>query len=199
MKVIGLTGGIGSGKSTVLNILKEYYNAFIMSADDIGKETMVPGTQTYQKMVREYGTEILKEDGVIDTAKLSAILMSDEIKLKKQNAIVHPYVIGKIEQNIKQLRKGEEAAKADGKLVVVESAILFETGCDRLCDEVWVVTVPKELRIERLMRDRGYTRVRAESFINRQMSDEEYVSRADKVILNDRNMEELRNSIDHLL
>lgn len=192
MRVIGLTGGIGSGKSTVLNILKNDYNAYIMLADDIGKETMVPGTETYNKMVSEFGAEILREDGSIDTTKLSAILMADKKKLEIQNGIVHPYVIGRIKDKLEELKNTE-------LLVAVESAILFEAGCDRLCDEVWVVTVPAKLRIERLMRDRGYTRERAESFINHQMSDEEYIARADKKVINDGDMEQLRKNVMDLL
>lgn len=192
MRVIGLTGGIGSGKSTVLNILKKDYNAYIMLADDIGKETMVQGTETYNKMVCEFGTGILREDGSIDTAKLSAILMTDKNKLEIQNGIVHPYVIGRIKDKLEELKDTE-------LLVAVESAILFEAGCDSLCDEVWAVTVPAELRIERLMRDRGYSRERAESFINHQMSDEEYIARADKTVINDKNMEQLRKNVSDLL
>lgn len=197
MKVIGLTGGIGSGKSTVLNILKNDYNAIIMLADDIGKQTMIPGTETYNQMVAAFGTDILMPDGNIDTARLAGILMADENKLGIQNSIVHPYVIREIEDRLTCLRKNER--EGQNVLAAIESAILFEAGCDRLCDEIWVVAVSKELRIERLMKDRGYSRERAEAFISRQMSDEQYIAGADKIIYNDGNMDELKKKVADLL
>lgn len=199
MKVIGITGGIGSGKSTVLSILKKEFDAYVMLADDIGKQTMIPGTDTYRQMVSEFGTGILEENGSISTAKLSAILMEDEKKLGIQNRIVHPYVIRKIEEQLLELEKKEEKGLISDCLVAVESAILFEAECDRLCDEIWVVTVPKDIRIERLMRDRGYSRERAEAFIKRQMSDEEYIACADKVIVNDGDMDKLKKNVTELL
>ena len=205
MKVIGLTGGIGSGKSTVLNILKNRYNACVMLADDIGKQAMIPGSKTYHQMVQAFGAGILRDDGSIDTAELSAVLMSDGKKLAMQNEIVHPYVIHKIEgklANIKSMEKGFGVCLDNGKadtLVAIESAILFEAGCDRLCDEIWVVTVTRETRIERLMRDRGYSREKAEAFISHQMSDAEYIARADRILYNDGGIEELRRQIKEVM
>jgi len=211
MRVIGLTGGIGSGKSTVLDILRNEYAAHTLLADDIGRQAFIVGTETYSRMIDEFGIDILKPDGDIDKGKLASILMSDDEKLAIQNSIVHPFVINKIKSELNKFRDEEshiiraddisENCKADNQhlLVAIESAILFEAGCDALCDEVWVVTAPDNIRIMRLMETRGYSKDRALSFISHQMSEQEYISRADQVIINDGSIDNLRFCLNQVL
>ena len=190
MKVIGITGGIGSGKSTLMAILEERYGAKILVADKIGHETMVKGCHTYNKMVETFGKDILDRNKEIDRNRLSKILMSDKAELEKQNNIVHPYVLGVIRNNL-------NIWKQEGcKLAAVESAILTEAGCHRFCDEVWLVTASLETRIERLISSRGYTRQKAECFIANQKADDIYRRECDRVIDNDGNIENIYKQLD---
>ncbi len=185
MKVIGITGGIGSGKSTVMYMLEKKYGAVIILADKLGHLAMEKGSSTYNKMINEFGAQILDCEGQIDRAVLSDILMADKEKLNMQNSIVHPFVINKIKEIIAESRTG------DKELVCVESAILFEAGCDSLCDEVWLVTADANVRVERLMRDRGYDREKAHAFMNRQKPDSYYMEKCSRVIYNNGDIENL--------
>jgi len=197
MKVIGITGGIGSGKSTVINILKEKYGVNVLLADNLGHKAMEKESPAYCRMVGEFGEGILAADKEIDRKKLAEILFSDEKKLAKQNSIVHPFVRKEIEKQLKEWEKSGE------KLAAVESAILVEAGCHEQCDEIWLVTASKEIRIERLMTSRGYSRQKAETIMKKQKSDEEYMQNCDKVIINDKDIEnlnwQLEKSIEQLI
>lgn len=190
MKVIGITGGIGSGKSTVMNILESKYGAKLLVADKIGYETMIKGCDTYFKMVEEFGKGILTEAGEIDRQKLAAILMSDIAELEKQNRIVHPYVLDVIERKLNMWKNEGQ------RLAAVESAILVEAGCHAYCDEIWLVTAAKEKRIERLINSRGYTKQKAESFIMNQKSDDMYRKDCDRVIENNGDIENIYKQLD---
>ena len=161
--VIGITGGVGCGKSTVLNLLEEKYGAKIIEADALGHEAMKPGTEPYQKIC---GRERL-------------------------NAIVHPFVK---EQICKQLDEWK-----DEPVVCLETAILFETGCDTLCDIIWAVVTDKELRIQRLMESRGYSREKTESIMRVQLSDKEWEKRCDALLVNNGNLQKLQERIEELL
>ena len=185
MKVLGITGGIGSGKSTVMEMLKNRYGAVVLLADDIGHTAMDKDTVTFRQMTEAFGKEILDADGNIDRNILSGILMSSEEKLAIQNSIVHPYVIDKINEAIAE-------CKSNGiKLVAVESAILYEAGCDALCDEVWYVAADTDVRVKRLIKDRGYTKEKAYAFIQKQKPDEYFFARCSRVIYNNDDIENL--------
>ena len=189
-KVIGITGGIGSGKSTVMDMLHRKYGAGIIVADRLGHLSMEKDTATYFRMIEEFGEDILDNDRNIDKNRLSEILLASEEKLKIQNSIVHPFVINLIKAKI-------EDYKEEGKnIVAVESAILFETDCDKLCDEVWLVTADTGVRIERLASDRGYTYDKAEAFICRKKSDDFFIKRCSKVIYNNGDIENLSKQLE---
>ena len=187
---IGVTGGVGAGKSTILQILKEKYNAHIIMADDVAKELMNKGKASYRAIVKEFGNEILREDGEIDRQKLAEIVFQDEEKLKLLNSIVHPLVRKAIVKEQKQVNK-----KDPNRLVVLEAALLIEAGYKELLDELWAVIVQKEIRIQRLMNDRGYTREKSESIIANQLSDEEFRANCDFVIDNSGTLEESAEQI----
>ena len=187
---IGVTGGVGAGKSTILQILKEKYNAHIIMADDVAKELMNKGKASYRAIVKEFGNEILREDGEIDRQKLAEIVFQDEEKLKLLNSIVHPLVRKAIVKEQKQVNK-----KDPDRLVVLEAALLIEAGYKELLDELWAVIVQKEIRIQRLMNDRGYTREKSESIIANQLSDEEFRANCDFVIDNSGTLEESAEQI----
>lgn len=185
MRIIGFTGGIGSGKSTVLKALKDMYDADIIMADELGHLAMEKGSKTYNCMVESFGERILNSEGEIDRGSLAKVLFSDEKMLEKQNSIVHPFVKEKIREMLCESRKNGKS------IVAVESAIMFESGCDKFCQEVWLVSAPSHIRIERLIRDRGYSYEKAEEFIKRQKSDDEYMKLCNKVIINDSDIENI--------
>ncbi len=175
--VIGITGGVGSGKSTVLALLEKEYKAEICMADELGHEVMRKGMPAYEKIVDAFGMALVGEDGELDRNALAEIVYADQEKLKKLNGIIHPTVLG-------EMRRRAEATEPDAVLVL-ETAILFETGCDALCDEVWGVVTDNDIRIQRLMASRGYSREKAESIMAKQLSNEELVGRCHRVVTND--------------
>lgn len=189
--VIGLTGGVGCGKSTVMEILKNEYDAKILIADELGHQVMKAGTEAFCQIAETFGAGILAQDGEVDRAKLAAIVYKNDSKLKKLNAIIHPAVIAEIEKKV-------TTWKAE-PLVVIESAILFESGLDKLCDETWGILTDKEIRVERLMKSRGYSREKAEEIMSKQLSDEKFHELCDKTIQNDKNIENLRKHLQYLL
>ena len=187
---IGVTGGVGAGKSTILQILEEEYNAYIILADDVARELMKKGKASYRAVVKAFGKDILREDREIDRQILADIVFNDEEKLNLLNSIVHPLVRKAIVKEQKQVNK-----KDPHRLVVLEAALLIEAGYKELLDELWAVIVQKEIRIQRLMNDRGYTREKSESIIANQLSDEEFRANCDFVIDNSGTLEESAEQI----
>ena len=175
MYVIGLTGGIGSGKSTVAQML-ERKGAKLLSADAVGHEVYQPGLLAYQEIVDAFGREIVGADGKIDRKVLGPIVFGDAEQLRRLNAITHP--------RMKELmREKLEAARAGGvRIAVLEAALLFDAGWNDLTDEVWVTVVPPEVAAARTAERSGISVEEALSRIRAQMSNEERISRSQVVI-----------------
>ena len=187
MFVIGLTGGIGTGKTQVSNILKSL-GATAINADQVGHEAYLPHTATWREVVAAFGEDILDSDEQIVRAKLGAIVFSDPAHLQKLNSIVHPRIYDMISDRIESLSgNGVEVA-------VVEAALLIEANWTPLADEVWVVTSPRETVLSRLLA-RGMTPERAESIIESQMPQDEREEYADAVIDNDSGLPELEKAV----
>jgi dephospho-CoA kinase len=176
--VIGLTGGIGSGKSTVAAILAEL-GAHVVDADRVGHDVYHPGTEGFRRVVEAFGPGVVAADGTIDRRALGAIVFADEAALARLNAIVHP-LIGE------ELRRRVAAAVDDGsgRPIVIEAAILLEAGWRGMMDRLWVVSVDRETAIARVAGSRGLTRPEVERRIDTQMADEERRRLADRVIEN---------------
>lgn len=189
MRVIGLTGGVGSGKSLAAELVREMTGGELLIADQLGHVAMERGTSGYREILEVFGEEILSSDGQIDRKKLGELVFRDGDKLERLNRIVHPIVIRHLEERIAARR--EEAG-----IVVLESAILFETGCHRLCDEIWYVWVPEQVRMRRLRESRGYSEEKSLAIMAEQMGEEEFRSRCHKVIRNDGSVEELRRRLE---
>lgn len=185
-KIIGITGGIGSGKSLCLKYIEDNYPVTVIYADAVGKELMRPGEKVCRALSDYYGTEILNEDGTINTKRLSEIGLKDAASQKILNAIEHPIIKEEIERR---------AENADTSIIFIEAALLSEGGLTELCDEVWVVFTDREIRIERLMKDRGYSKTQCELFMDRQLSDEAFKALADRLILNNGDFEETKKMI----
>ena len=180
MLVLGITGGVGSGKSRVLNELKDNYNAYIIEADKLAHELMEPGKVIYNAVVEAFGQEILAvlEPFAIDRMKLGAIVFNDKAQLEKLNSIVHPLVKESILQSIAEQRANNT------KLFVIEAALLIEDGYKAICDELWYVYVDQETRISRLMLQRNYTREKSLSIMQSQSPDSYYKENCEFVIDN---------------
>lgn len=189
--VIGITGGVGSGKSTVVELLEKEYQARTLIADEIGHTAMSPGNTTYEEIGDLFGSHILQPDHTINRTALAEIVYADDEKLRQLNAIIHPYVFRVIRQKLEEW--GKEP------LIVIETALLFETGCNSLCQQIWGVTAERETRIRRLTETRGYSVKKAEAIMSKQLSDEELTRRCDKIIHNDGTLRDLQIQIKQLL
>lgn len=174
-KVIGITGGVGAGKSTVLDYIRQHYDTEIIYADEVGRALMEPGESVYEALVSYYGDEILNEDGTIDRPALAALGLKNEESQQVLNGIEHPLIRDEI------LRQIESSEK---NIVFLEAALLKEGGLTEICSEVWVVKADTEIRIRRLMENRGYTEETCRMIIERQLSEEEFEGIADVILLN---------------
>ena len=189
MRVIGLTGGIGTGKTVVSQILREL-GAEVIEADRVGHEAYQPGTEAWQAVVREFGQDVLQPSGEIDRKRLGAVVFGDPKALERLNAIMHPRIYRMVEERLAKLRvHGVRAA-------VVEAAILIEAGWTPLVDEVWVVTAEEEEVIRRLQGRTALSEEQVRSRMRSQMSSAERVAHADVVIENKRDLADLRDQIE---
>lgn len=186
MLVIGLVGGIGSGKSVASAMLAEL-GAEVINADLVGHEVYEPGKPGFDAIVAAFGADVVGEDGRIDRKKLGPIVFADGAKLERLNAIVHPLIRAELERRIAR-------ARADGRVraVVVEAAILLEAGWRSLVDQVWVVAARREDVVQRLAAQRGMAAAETDARIAKQMTDAERRSAADVVIENVGSLDDLR-------
>lgn len=190
MKIIGVTGGVGAGKSTVLMYLAGQYRAKVIQADEIGHEVMEPGREAYQKILSVFGEGILSEDGSVDRKVLGGIVFANEEKLKALNAIIHPAVKEAI------LSRLTQAENAGEKYAVVEAALFLEEKYDAFCDETWYIYTNEERRRDRLKKSRGYTDERIDQIFANQKTHEEFLSRCEFVIDNNKAQEDTWRQID---
>jgi len=184
MEIIGLTGGIASGKSTVSKFLAEL-GAIIIDGDETAHRLMEPEQPIWEDVVNVFGREVLNPDSTIDRIKLGAIVFNDREKLQVLNQIAHPRIIAEIQNELQHIRRAQP-----NSLLVLDIPLLFEGRMDRLCDQVWVVWVPREIQIERLMDRNWLSREEAIKRIDAQMSLDAKARLADIVIDNSGTMEE---------
>ena len=186
--IIGVMGGVGSGKSTVLNYLENNYEANIIEADKVAKEVMLPGNDVYNEIVKTFPEVIV--DNKIDSKKLAEIVFNNKEQLEKLNSITHPGAVKEIVSRIKSSKN---------RIIVVESAILLGSGVEQYCDELWFVFCIWDPRIKRLIQTRGYSKEKCISVIESQPADEEYNKAADEFIDNSYSEENTREQIDLIL
>ena len=190
MKIIGITGGVGAGKSTVLDHLEKQYNACVLQADKIGHLVMEPGGICYGQVIALFGKQIIKNDKTIDRKMVSDVVFAHEEMRQKLDDIIHPAVKSYI------LDKIEEQKKAGFTLMIVEAALLLEDHYDAFCVKVWYIHTDQEIRIERLMSSRGYTREKAENIIARQATEGFFREHADYIIQNNGDLDETWRQIE---
>ncbi|MBH1939755.1 dephospho-CoA kinase [Mobilitalea sibirica] len=194
MKIIGITGGIGSGKSLVAKLLEDKYNAYVINTDEIARKQMEPDGISYPGVVRYFGDEILQKDGKIDRVRLAQIVFADKDKLLKINELTHPLVLEEVQHKISEKRK-----EGTTDYFVIETALMIESGYDTACDEVWYVYAPEEDRRSRLKRDRNYTDDKIDAIFASQSKEEDFRRKFSKVVENDGSKENLEEQINRLI
>ena len=191
MLVIGLTGGIGTGKSTVSGMLA-HLGAVILNADLVGHEAYLPRQNVWQEVMEAFGHEVLNERDEVDRAKLGAAVFKDPEALKRLNAIVHPWMYRRMEQLLGELRsKGT-------KVAVLEAALLFEAGWKPLVDEVWMTFSSEENVIRRLGDRNGLAEEQVRQRMRAQLPAEERIKGADLVVNTDGTIDEVREVVRRL-
>ncbi len=207
MKIIGLTGGIGSGKSTVTDYLVTM-GFHVLDADKIARELVMPGSDMLIQLTAEFGDDILLDDGSLDRKKLGSIVFSDEEKKQTLDKMMHTKILEIIHERILKIReesshfavdviRPETAAKH--RVIFIDAPLLFETGLDNSVEEVWVIDVDDETRINRIMERDGLNRNEIIKIMNSQMARSEKNRRADVLLDNSGKREVLYRQLDQLI
>lgn len=189
VKIIGLTGGIATGKSTVSKIIREN-NIPIIDADKIYKDLSQKGNSIWRAIYNSFGQDYIKGNGEIDKKALSSLIFDDPKQREKLNAITHPIIK---DETIKQIKQFENEGKH--RLLFLDVPLLFEAGWDRMVDETWVVTIPYKAQLQRLMDRDNCSKDTAQKRIRSQMSLDEKVKRADIVIDNSGSIRDTRKQV----
>ena len=191
MKFIGITGGVGAGKSAVLDYLATKPGVRVMLADEIAHELMEPGTDCYEQIRQAFPEhDIYKEDGHFDRIKLAKVIFSDENKRAGMNGIVHPAVKAYVIEEAERERQEGKLA-----LLVLEAALLIEEHYDEICDELWYIYADEETRTERLKKNRGYSEEKIKSIFANQLSEDEFSEHCDFEIDNSGDFEDTKEQI----
>ena len=179
MKVYGITGGAGTGKSEVIRMLRDDFNGYVIMADDVARELTMKGNISYRLIVEHFGSEVLAADGEIDRKKLADYVFNDKDALEQLNSMTHPYVREEIMYRI-------EAAKASGQyaFVALEAALLLECGYENICDEFWYVYTKPEIRRQRMKATRNYSDEKVDAVMKNQLPDAVFFERCQLVIEN---------------
>jgi dephospho-CoA kinase len=188
MNTIGITGGIGSGKSEVCGYLRNEFDAAVIFTDNVGHDVMKPGQDCQKKIIEYFTDEILNDDGSINRKKLGDIVFNDNKKLELLNSIVHPAVWQEVDRRI-------EKARNEGRQFAVLETALPDGEFTKRCDEIWYVYSNREIRIKRLIASRDITEEKAESIMKNQLSEEEFRKICDFVVDNSGNFEDTAREI----
>lgn len=194
MMTIGITGGVGAGKSQILSYIEEHYNSKVIRADEVAHLLEEPGHECYDRIVALLGSEVLQEDGSIDKKKMAAVIFNDKEKLEGINAIIHPEVKKYI---IKQIEKEKKAEIID--FLFIEAALLIEEHYDEIVDEMWYIHTDIEIRSKRLAQSRQYSAERIANIMRGQLSEEEFRKHCSVVIINNGDLEETYKQINYIM
>jgi len=190
--VIGLTGGIGTGKSTVTGILTQF-GAFVVDADRVGHAVYEPGREGWERVVAEFGREIIASDGTIDRRKLGTVVFGEPQRLARLNELIHPLMGAEIQRRIQAQR-----ARDRSRPIVLEAAVMIEARWHAFVDELWVVVASRDAVLRRIASERGLDRAAIEARISSQLSDEERCRYADVVIENSGDRDDLKRRLEAL-
>ena len=179
MKVYGITGGAGTGKSEVIKMLQQNFGGCVIMSDEVARELMQKGNISYQLIVEYFGRDILMDDGEIDRKKLADHVFNNKEALEKLNSMTHPYVKDEIRKLI-----AEAEASGECRFVALESAILLECGYEDICDEFWYVYTKPEIRRQRMKETRNYSDEKVDSVMRNQQPEEVFFEQCSFVIKN---------------
>jgi len=191
MKVIGLTGGIGSGKSTVSQFLAEL-GAVIIDADRVGHEAFKPGTELWREVVAAFGRQIVTPSGDIDRKKLGEIVFGNAESLSRLNQTMHPRMYDMVKTQLEEYRRQGVA------VAVLEAPLLIEANWTSLVDEVWVTVASEATVLKRLQERTGLSKEESLARIRSQLPSEERIKRADVVINTDCSLDEVKTRVKEL-
>ncbi|MEG6617030.1 dephospho-CoA kinase [Peptococcaceae bacterium 1198_IL3148] len=194
MNIIGLTGGIGSGKTTVANHLARL-GAQIIDADLIAREIVTPNSPALKEIVATFGPGVLHTDGTLNRKQLGAIVFGNELALAKLNAITHPKITAVVRERINQFKRQQQSGK---DMLVLVAPLLIEVGLDKLVDKVWLVHVSLAEQLQRIMERDGLSKEQALQRINSQLSETERMKYADEIIDNSQSLEYTLNQVTNL-
>ncbi|MFQ6878772.1 MAG: dephospho-CoA kinase [Oscillospiraceae bacterium] len=195
MKFIGITGGVGAGKSAILDFIREHYRAKVVLADDLAKELMEPGTACHKKLLEAFGGDgVFDETGVMDREKMAVLLFTKPKKRQEMNAIVHPAVKEEILRQV-----AEEREKGELSYFFLEAALLIEEHYDAICDELWYIYTSEEKRRQRLEQNRGYSPERIERMMASQLPEQVFFEHCAVVIDNNGTPEEAIRQVTEIL
>lgn len=194
MKIIGVTGGAGSGKSEVLKLLKEHFNAYIIMADDVAKKLSDKGGASYELIVGYFGVGILDEEENIDRQKLAAIVFHHQNLLEKLNSFTHPKVKEAILDEISKVKNEKKYS-----LIVIEAALLIGAGYEDICEEFWYVYSDETIRRQRMKETRGYSDEKIDSIIKNQLSEEQFKNACQKIIVNNTSLDAVLEQLKQMI
>ena len=194
MKFIGITGGVGAGKSEILSYIRKHYRCEIYLADEVAHEVKNPGTECYHELIKLLGEDVLESDGQIDRGKMAEKIFADETVLQKVNGIIHPAVKRYLLEHLETAGK-----RGDVELFFVEAALLIEAGYGELVDEMWYIYATEEVRRERLKLSRGYSDEKVNRILSSQLSDEEFRKNCSFIIDNSGELTDSFKQIDEKL
>lgn len=194
MKIIGITGGVGAGKTKILSYIGTHYRCRIIRADEAAHRLYEPGQECYQRLVELLGQEILNADGTIHKGKMAALIFGDKRLLDGVNKVIHPAVKKYI---LSQITYEKEKGEAD--YFFIEAALLIEEHYDQIVDEMWYVHSDAALREERLTTGRQYSAQKTADIMKGQLSEEEFRKHCKVVISNNGSLEETYEQINHIM
>ena len=190
--VVGLTGQTGAGKSTVSDYLRENGMA-VIDADKVAREVVETGSACIADIALEFGCEYINADGTLNRKKMAKTVFTDKAKLKKLNALMFPYIIRRLCEEIERSRREGEG------IIVLDAPTLFESGADRECDYVVSVIADEQSRKERIIRRDGLTQQEAQERISAQHDEAYYKSRSDEILENNEGVDSLKNRTSALI
>lgn len=194
MRFVGITGGIGAGKSVVMDYLKSHTNSEVVLADDLAKELMAPGTKLNQKLQETFDVSLFESDGAIRKEAFAKEILSDDKKREKLNSLVHPAVKQEVQKRVKEHRE-----KKDVDYFFLEAALLIEDGYKALCDELWYIYVTEDNRRERLKKNRGYDDKRIDDAFKAQLEEFEFLDACCVTIDNNGSVEDTWEQLKRVL
>lgn len=191
MRTIGITGGVGAGKSAILTYIKENYHCRIILADEVARQLELPGRVCYEPLVQLLGEEVLNEDGTINSQRMAAQIFADHESLQKVNGIVHPAVKAYV---LQEIEKERDARRYD--FFFLEAALLIEEHYETILDELWYIYTGEETRAKRLRETRGYSDEKIQQIMKKQLSEEVFRKNCKVVIENNGHLEDAYRQID---